>query len=53
MSERTAEEQHLLDKEKHNRRLAEKNRRDHTQRTSRMRRIFARIRDHVRSTFGN
>lgn len=49
----TAEEQHQRDKERHNKRLWEKNRRDHVQRTTRMRRIFAKIRDHVKQLIKN
>ena len=45
----TPEEHHLLEKRKHSRRLADKNRLDHVKRTTRMRRLFARVRDHVNS----
>lgn len=44
----TPEQAHLLEKRKHSRRLADKNRLDHVKRTSRMRRLFAAVRDHVR-----
>ena len=47
----TPEENHLRDKRKHSKRLADKNRYDHVQRTSRMRRLFAQVRDHVRRVF--
>ena len=47
----TPEQAHLRDKVKHSKRLADKNRLDHHQRTTRLRRLFARVRDHVRSVF--
>lgn len=47
----TPEEAHLLEKRKHSRRLADKNRFDHVKRTERVRRIFAQVRDHVRRIF--
>jgi hypothetical protein len=46
------EEQHLQEKIKHSKRLHDKNRFDHVKRTERIRRIFARIRDHVKSYVG-
>ena len=50
---KTAEEQHLQDKEQHARRLAEKNKFDHVKRSTRLRRIYAQIRDHIKHTFKN
>jgi hypothetical protein len=47
----TPEEAHLLEKRKHSRGLSDKNRYDHVQRTTRLRRLFARVRDHVESVF--
>jgi hypothetical protein len=47
----TPEEHHLKEKIKHSKRLADKNRFDHVQRTTRLRRLFARVRDHVKSVF--
>lgn len=45
------EENHVKDKIKHSKRLSDKNRYDHVKRTERVRRIFAKIRDHVRGVF--
>ena len=47
----TPEENHLKEKRKHSRRLADKNKFDHVKRTERMRRIYAQIRDHVKGIF--
>lgn len=47
----TPEEKHVKDKIKHSKRLQDKNRFDHVQRTTRLRRLFARVRDHVKSVF--
>lgn len=47
-----AEQQHLRDKERHARRLEDKNRLDHVKRTERLRRTFAQIRDGVRRLVG-
>lgn len=43
----TPEERHLKEKIRHSKRLADKNRFDHVKRTARIRRLFARVRDHV------
>jgi hypothetical protein len=43
------DQEHLAEKIKHSKRLHDKNRYDHVNRTERIRRIFARIRDHVKS----
>ena len=44
----TPEENHLKEKAKHSKRLADKNRLDPVQRTTRLRRLFASVRDHVK-----
>jgi hypothetical protein len=46
------DQEHIKEKIKHSQRLADKNRYDHEKRTARIRRIFARIRDHVKSYVG-
>jgi hypothetical protein len=43
------DQEHVKEKIKHSKRLADKNRYDHVKRTERIRRIFAQLRDHVRS----
>ena len=43
----TPEEFHVKEKIKHSKRLADKNRYDHVKRTERVRRFFAKVRDHV------
>ena len=45
------DEAHLKEKIKHSQRLADKNKFDHVKRTERMRRLFAKVRDHVKSVF--
>lgn len=45
----TPEENHIREKIKHSKRLHDKNRLDHAKRTARVRRIFAQVRDHVKS----
>jgi hypothetical protein len=44
-------EQHQAEKEKFRRNRKEKSRHDPYQRTERMRRLYARVRDHVKSLF--
>ena len=45
----TPEENHLKEKVKHSKRLFDKNKFDHVKRTERLRRLFAKVRDHVKS----